>query len=108
MAQARQISGEEQFQEELAKNMPCVVEFWMEGCPACARFASAFAELAEELAERANCVGLEARKNMAISQKYGIHGVPTVIVFRGGQEVQRTVGAKDTKEMREWLEPALV
>lgn len=107
MAETRQINGE-QFQEELAKEQPCVVEFWMTGCPACARFASAFAELAEELEDRANLVGLEARENMAISQKYGIRGVPTVIVFKEGQEVQRTTGAKDTKEMREWLEPALV
>lgn len=108
MAEARQISGQEQFQEELAKEKPCVVEFWMVGCPACARFASAYAEVAEELAERANCVGLEARENMAVSQKYGIRGVPTVIVFKDGQEVQRTTGAKEAKELREWLEPALV
>jgi len=108
MAEARQISGDEQFATEIAGEQPCVVEFWMPGCPACAKLSPVYAELAEELAERANLIGLEARQNMAISQKYGVRGVPTVIVFKCGEEVQRCVGAKSKDELREWLEPALV
>jgi thioredoxin 2 len=108
MAEARQISGSEQLEAELAKEQPCVVEFWMVGCPACARMAPSFGDLAEELASRANLVGLEARDNMELSRKYAIRGVPTVVVFRGGEEVQRSTGAKSIEELRSWLEPALV
>lgn len=107
MAETRQISGEEQLTQELAQDLPCVVEFWMEGCPACARLAPVFAELAEELKDRGNLVALEARSHMEIAKRYGIRGVPTVIVFQQGNEVQRIVGAKSKEELREWLEPAL-
>ncbi|MEI6499623.1 MAG: thioredoxin family protein [Armatimonadota bacterium] len=108
MSEARQISGEEQFAAELAGDPVCVVEFWMKGCPACGRLAPVFAEVAEELKDRANLVGIEARENMAIAKQFGIRGVPTVIVFKAGQEVQRSVGAKDKDELRAWLEPALL
>lgn len=107
MSEARQISGDEQFAAELAGALPVAVEFWMGGCPACAKLTPVFGELAEELGDRANLVGLEARENMAIAKKHGIRGVPTVIVFKAGEEVQRTVGAKSKDELRAWLEPVL-
>lgn len=106
MSDARRVSGEE-LDQEIAKPGPCVVEFWMNGCPACARFASTFGELAEEYQERANLMAIEARENMEASQKHAIRGVPTIIVFKDGAEVQRTTGAKTLAEMREWLEPVL-
>lgn len=107
MAEARHISGKD-LEQELARQDCCIVEFWMHGCPACARFAPTFAEIAEELEGRANVCAIEARENMEACEKLGIRGVPTVIVFKSGQEVQRTTGAKTLEEMREWLEPALV
>lgn len=107
MAEARKVTGED-LEAELTREEPCVVEFWMAGCPACARFAPTYAELAEELAGRANLLAIEARENMDTSKKHGIKGVPTVIVFKNGEEVQRTTGAKTLAEMREWLGPALV
>lgn len=106
MAEARRVSGAE-LDDEIAKQGPCVVEFWMTGCPACARFASTFGELAEEYQTQANVVAIEARENMEASRKHSIRGVPTVIVFKDGQEIQRTTGAKSLEEMREWLEPVL-
>ncbi|MHB8997335.1 MAG: thioredoxin family protein [Armatimonadota bacterium] len=108
MAEAPQISGSEQFEAEIAAEQPCVVEFWMSGCPACARFADVFAEMAAEFAERANLRGLEAREHLEIARKHGVSGVPTVIMFKCGEEVQRKVGAQSKEEFREWLEPALV
>jgi len=92
---------------ELAKPGACVVDFWMVGCPACARFAPTFDELAAEYQGRASLVTIEARENMETSKQYAIRGVPTVIVFKGGQEVQRATGAKTLAEMREWLDPVL-
>ena len=106
MAEARRISGDE-LDAELAKPGPTFVEFWMTGCPACARFGPTFGELAAECEGRANLVTIEARENMEASRKYAIRGVPTVIVFRDGQEAQRTTGAKTLAEMREWLAPVL-
>lgn len=106
MAEARRISGED-LESEVAGEGPCAVEFWMVGCPACARFAPTFGELAQEYEGRANLVTIEARENMEASKKHAIRGVPTVIVFKQGQEVQRTTGAKTLAEMRDWLDPLL-
>jgi thioredoxin-like negative regulator of GroEL len=106
MAEARGVTGEE-LASELAGEGLCVAEFWMVGCPACARFAPTFGELAQEYEGRAKLITIEARENMEASKQYGIRGVPTVIVFKEGQEVQRTTGAKTLAEMREWLEPVL-
>jgi thioredoxin-like negative regulator of GroEL len=106
MAEARRVNGDE-LDGELAKQDVCIVEFWMTGCPACARFGPTFGELAQEYEGRANIVAIEARENMEASKKYAIRGVPSVIVFKSGQEVQRTTGAKTLAEMREWLEPVL-
>lgn len=107
MAQARQIEGAAALAAELARAEPCVVEFWTVGCPACARFEPVFAAVAEELADRATFVALEARKNMELAKQHAIRGVPAVIVFRDGAEVQRTSGAKDAEQLRAWLAPAL-
>jgi thioredoxin 1 len=107
MSEARQISGDAEFAAELAGEQVCVVDFWMTGCPACGRLAPVFGELAEELGGRANLVGIEARQNMEIAKRFGVRGVPTVIVFKAGEEVQRSVGAKSKDELREWLEPVL-
>lgn len=102
--EVRQVSAEE-LQVELAKPGVCLVEFWMPGCPACARFAPTYATLAEEFQDMACLIAIDARQNMEIAQKYGVRGVPTVIVFKDGQEVQRSTGAKTLAEMREWLKP---
>ena len=106
MPEARRISGAD-LGAELTKPEPCVVEFWMVGCPACARFGPTFGDLSEEYQGRANLVAIEARENMDAAKQYAIRGVPTVIVFKDGQEVQRMTGAKTLAEMREWLNPVL-
>jgi thioredoxin-like negative regulator of GroEL len=106
MAEARRISGDE-LETELAKAGVAIVEFWMVGCPACARFGPTFGELAEECAPQATVVAIEARENLEASRKFAVRGVPSVIVFKDGQEVQRMTGAKTLAEMREWLAPVL-
>jgi thioredoxin 1 len=63
--------------------------------------------LAQEYDGRANLITIEARENMDASKKFAIRGVPTVIVFKQGQEAQRMTGAKTLAEMREWLDPVV-
>lgn len=106
LVEVRSVTGDE-FETELAREEPCVVEFWMIGCPACARFAPSYGEVAQEYAGRANVVAIEARENIELARKYGINGVPTVIIFKAGEEVDRATGARSTAELRAWLEAML-
>jgi thioredoxin-like negative regulator of GroEL len=106
MADLRSINNED-VDSEIAREEPTLIKFFTDGCPACARFAPTFAQLAEEYAGRAVLVQMEARKNMDTSKKLAVRGVPTVVVFQAGKEVQRLTGAKTLQEMRDWLKPVL-
>lgn len=84
-----------------------LVEFFTEGCPACARFGPTYEQLASEYEGRARLVKINARQNMDLAKTMQVRGVPTTVAFRDGAEVQRLTGAKTLQEMREWLAPVL-
>lgn len=104
MAGAMAVTGDE-LKAALAGELPVAVEFWMEGCPACMRFAPTFDLIADEFAGRVTCVKIEAKQNLEVAKEMKIRGVPAVVVFVEGEEVQRQTGAKSLEEMREWLAP---
>src|SRR5512135_3737553 len=69
--------------------LPVVVDFWAEWCGPCHMLAPSVAQLATEFADRAVVAKLDADEYPEILERYGIMGIPTVIYFRGGQEVDR-------------------
>jgi thioredoxin-like negative regulator of GroEL len=106
MGEIRDITTDE-FAGETAGPNPALVEFYTQGCPACARFGPTYERLAEEYAGRATLLKMDARKNLETAKQLHVRGVPTVVVFREGEELQRLTGAKTLAEMREWLAPVL-
>lgn len=73
--------------------VPVIVDFYADWCAPCRMMAPAFAELARRRAGRALVVKLDTDRNPTMAIRYAIRGIPTVIVFREGQEVARQVGA---------------
>ena len=106
MGEIRDITTDE-FAGETAGSEPTMVEFYTEGCPACARFGPTYERLAEEYAGRATLLKMNAKQNLDVAKQLHVRGVPTVVVFRDGEELQRLTGAKTLAEMREWLAPVL-
>jgi thioredoxin 1 len=72
---------------------PVLVDFWAEWCGPCRRLAPAIEALAEEYTTRARVVKLNVDAGPATARRYGIQGIPTLILFRDGAEKERIVGA---------------
>ena len=72
--------------------MPAVVDFWAEWCGPCHMITSAVQQLASEFEGRALMVKLNADDYPEILGRYGIMGIPTLIYFKGGKEVDRVIG----------------
>jgi thioredoxin 1 len=76
---------------------PVLVDFWAEWCGPCRRLAPTIEAVAEAYAARARVVKLNVDAGPVTARRYGIQGIPTLILFRDGAEKERMVGAA-TKE----------
>jgi thioredoxin 1 len=82
-----------EFQQLLADSqVPVVVDFWAEWCGPCHMMSPSVAQLAAEFAERAVVAKLNADDYPEILDRYGIMGIPTLIFFQQGREVDRVIG----------------
>jgi len=77
----------------LKSDKPVLVDFWAEWCAPCRMLAPTVDAVAEKYSASARVVKLNVDDNPAISQRYGIKGIPTLILFKAGKEEERLVGA---------------
>ncbi len=80
-------------QDVLQAGQPVLVDFWAEWCAPCRMLAPTVDAVAEKYAGAARVVKVNVDDNPSVSQKYGIKGIPTLILFKGGKEEERIVGA---------------
>ena len=76
----------------LKGNGPVLVDFWAEWCGPCKALAPKLEEIAGELAGKAKIVKVDVDANPESAAKYGVRGIPTLVVFKDGREVGRLVG----------------
>ena len=77
----------------LDSDKPVLVDFWVEWCGPCRMIAPTVEAVAEEFSGKAGVFKMNVDENMNIPQQFGIRGIPTLILFKGGQEQERIVGA---------------
>lgn len=77
----------------LGADKPVLVDFWAEWCGPCRMIAPTVEAVAEEYQEKARVYKMNVDENPTVPQQYGIRGIPTLILFKGGQEQERIVGA---------------
>lgn len=77
----------------LQSDQPVLVDFWAAWCAPCRMLAPTVEGIAEKYAGAAKVAKLNVDENPAISQRFGIKGIPTLILFKNGKEEERVVGA---------------
>ena len=77
----------------LNSDRPVLVDFWAPWCAPCRMLAPTVEAVAQNFQNSASVVKLNVDDNPAVSQRYGIKGIPTLILFKNGKEEERVVGA---------------
>lgn len=86
---------------------PVLVDFWGERCPACDALAPQLDRAAAELDGRATIAKLKVEDNPEMTVRYRIRGIPSLLVFKGGELVDTALGSRDAQSIRGLVEKHL-
>ena len=88
----------------LKSDRPVLVDFWAAWCAPCRMLAPTVEAVAEKYASNARVVKLNVDDNPSVSQRFGIKGIPTLILFKNGKEEERVVGATSEQAISRMLD----
>jgi thioredoxin 1 len=78
--------------EVLKSDKPVLVDFWAEWCGPCRALAPKLEEIAAEMGEKLRVLKINVDENPNMPARYGVRGIPTMILFKSGSEVEQIVG----------------
>jgi thioredoxin 1 len=90
-------------QDVLKSSRPVLVDFWAEWCGPCKMIAPHLEALADEFGERLEVIKVNIDENPLTPTRYGVRGIPTLMLFKNGEVAATKVGAAPKGKLQEWL-----
>ena len=95
---------DESFEQDVLKaDQPVLVDFWAEWCGPCKQIAPALEQIAQELGDQVTIAKVNIEDSPTTPSRYGVRGIPTLMLFKGGQMASMKVGAMPKQKILEWL-----
>jgi thioredoxin 1 len=100
--------SDEKFDEEvLQSDLPVLVDFWAPWCGPCLAIAPSVEELAKEYSGKIKMGKMNVDENPQIPSTYGIRGIPTLILFKGGKAINQVVGAVPKSQLKVMIDKSI-
>ena len=91
----------------LGASKPVLLDFWAEWCGPCKMIGPALEEISAEMADKLTVAKINIDENPQIPTKFGVRGIPTMMIFKDGQVAATKVGALPKGKIVEWIEQSV-
>ncbi|CAM3917342.1 MULTISPECIES: thioredoxin TrxA [Shewanella] len=100
--------SDDSFENDVLKSdLPVLVDFWAEWCGPCKMIAPILDDVADEYAGKVTIAKLNVDQNNASPAKYGVRGIPTLLMFKNGELADTKVGALSKTQLKEFIDAQL-